>query len=54
MGAVPGLNLRGVSAFCRALLREPQLLLPQLSVAGACCARVFAVSAGVRWRVPAR
>lgn len=31
-----GLNLRGVTEFCRVLVREPQLLLPQVSVTGAC------------------
>lgn len=29
-----GLNLRGVTEFCRVLVREPRLLLPQVSVRG--------------------
>lgn len=29
---VKGLNIHGVSEFCRALVLRPQLLLPQLSV----------------------
>jgi hypothetical protein len=29
-----GLNLSGVAEFCRVLTRQPQLLLPQLSVKG--------------------
>lgn len=30
-----GLNLRGVAEFCRTVVREPRLLLPQVSVQGA-------------------
>jgi hypothetical protein len=31
---VKGLNLRGVTEFCRAWLRQPELLLPHVSVKG--------------------
>lgn len=35
LGSMKGLNVRGVTEFCRAVVLKPHLLLPQISVKGA-------------------
>lgn len=46
-----GLNLRGVAEFCRTVVREPRLLLPQVSVQGADPIARISIHTGKHMRV---